>query len=544
VAEGLRRAMLRTEAGPLRPLWSAAYSLVARALTAYLRRGHRRSSAYLFGSVAGSSVVHGVSDIDLAIVAAAPEGASGANRAAIERRWDRLRKRVPSLDQLVYLAAYEDAELKRAAAGSPCLTYGLGMPESEDRGKALFQPRLVDPAALTTRPGLHRPMTAWRLLAGRERRPPAVGTDAQHRRLAGWLELQYWWWYVFDACVDPGGPRKAYLFVKLASEPVRVWDWVVSGMPPLSRRDALQRGSELFPEERPTFERARELLDALNRSPDPSLSDFLPTFVRLTARVGERLQTDVEAAGFTEVRVIGGELALRSRAEDPLRALTSRRPRLLPLVDWRALARPALPDEAFSPIDGNVADAAVIAAAAVAGRSGPYPALRHDRLLTLPTSLHRRAVLRSVQCPVTDPVSFALLDGAPSARFPNARGWSIEDTATRAVSEHRAWLAAHPGEGGDGVEELAMLFSAGRAALLLESVRGGAPELALTAEAVARRLGDGDPGAGSVALEAYDEYRTCRGRDGQPDVATVSALRACVLGLAPYAGPDRAGVSR
>ncbi|MGH2992434.1 MAG: hypothetical protein ACRDL1_02730, partial [Solirubrobacterales bacterium] len=217
-----------------------------------------------------------------------------------------------------------------------------------------------------------------------------------------------------------------------------------------------------------------------------------------------------------------------------LRALTSRAPRLLPLVDWRALARPALPDEAFSPIGGSAADPALIAGAAIAGRSGPYPVLRDDRLLTLPTSMRRRAVLRSVQCPVTDPVSFALLDGSPFARFPNVRGWSVEDTAKRAVAEHRAWLAARADEGDDGIETLGILFSAARAALLLESVHGGAPELALTADAVARRLGDRQPDAGSVPTESYDEYRTCRARGGHPRAATVSALRGCVLGLAPY----------
>lgn len=535
--------MLRTAAGSLRPLWSASYQLVARGLMAYLRRGHPGSSAYLLGSVAGSGAVHGVSDIDLVVIVDAPEGASGQARSAVERRWDRLRGRFPSLDGLVYLAVYEGAELERAAAGSPCLTFGLDSPEAEARGEALFQPSLVDPAALTTRPGLHHPMTDWRLLGGSERRPPTTGTDPQQRRLAAWLELQYWWRYVFDACVAPGGPRKAYLSVKLASEPVRVWHWVVSGTPPPTRRDALQRGPELFPEERRTFDRACELLDALHRSPDPALPDFLPAFVRLTARVGERLQTEVESAGFTEVRLLDGELALGARAEDPLRALTSRRPRLLPLVDWRALARPALPDEAFSPITGSATDTATIADAAMAGRSGPYPVLRDDRLLTLPTSLRRRAVLRSVQCPVTDPVSFALLDGAPFARFPNVRGWSIEDTSTRAVAEHRAWLAAHPDHGDDGVEALGMLFSAARAALLLESVRGGAPELALTAEAVARQLGDRRPDAGSVPMDSYDEYRTCRARSGQPTAASVSALRACVLSLAPYAhisGPSSA----
>jgi hypothetical protein len=533
-AEALRRIMLRTGAGPLRPLWSAAYRFAARAISAYLRRGHRGSSAYLIDGLGGPNVVPGISDIDLGLVLAASGQPPGAARLAVERRWARLRGRVPALGLLAFVATYEEAELRRAAAGSPCLTFGLDDPEVGDLGRALFQPTLVDPAALTIRPGVQRPLSNWRRLAGGDRRPPTPPVDAQQRRLAAWLELQHWWWYVFDASVRPSGARKAYLFVKLASEPVRIWHWVVEGTSPPSRRDALRLGPELFPEERLTFERAGELLDSIPREPRASLREFLPGFVRLTAQLAERLQSDVEAAGYSELRLLDGRLAQGAHAADPLRALISRDPALLPLVDWRALARPTLPDELLSPIEGSAADPVVIAGAAVASRTGPYPALRVDRLIVLPSSRRRRASLRSVHCPVSDPVSFALLEGADRARYPNVRGWSLEDTARRAAAEHRAWLTTAPPGAGDRLVELGMLFSAARAGLLLETLDAGRPELALTAEAVARRLGDRLPGVAAAPLEAYEEYRSCRAGGGEPAPGAVAALRAGILTLAPY----------
>jgi DNA-binding NarL/FixJ family response regulator len=48
-----------------------------------------------------------------------------------------------------------------------------------------------------------------------------------------------------------------------------------------------------------------------------------------------------------------------------------------------------------------------------------------------------RSRLRAVTCPVTDPVSFALVAGGTVARFPNVDGWSAEHAARRAVAEHR-----------------------------------------------------------------------------------------------------------
>ena len=55
------------------------------------------------------------------------------------------------------------------------------------------------------------------------------------------------------------------------------------------------------------------------------------------------------------------------------------------------------------------------------------------------------------QCEVTDPVSFALARGALVANFPNVPGFSIQDTARRALAEHAAWLGASMGDRGGTV---------------------------------------------------------------------------------------------
>jgi hypothetical protein len=80
---------------------------------------------------------------------------------------------------------------------------------------------------------------------------------------------------------------------------------------------------------------------------------------------------------------------------------------------------------------------------------------------------------------------------------------------------------------------LARLLTAARAALFLESVKTGAPELPLTVAETARRLGGGD------ALEGYREFAL---RRTPPAPETLAALRALVHELPAYAD-DRRGVA-
>jgi hypothetical protein len=180
-------------------------------------------------------------------------------------------------------------------------------------------------------------------------------------------------------------------------------------------------------------------------------------------------------------------------------------------------------------------------AAAATARSIPYPALRAGELLVMPTT--RGGHLRSVQCPVTDPVSFALADGKATAAFPNVSGWSAKHIAQRAVAEHRAWLGLGDGAGKPDLRELmlgqarsiaarrfslARLLTAARAALFAESLQKGEPELPVTAAAVAERLG---------ARAALDCYRACLLDDRDPPAQQVAALRELVLDL-PAFRPD------
>src|SRR4029078_11754709 len=91
-----------------------------------------------------------------------------------------------------------------------------------------------------------------------------------------------------------------------------------------------------------------------------------------------------------------------------------------------------------------------------------------------------------------------LADGRAVARFPELAGWSAVHCARRAVAEHRAWLSAdggaYPPHGWVGMQSaysepsmrtMGLLFTAARAALFLESIDEGRPELAVTVAGVA-----------------------------------------------------------
>jgi hypothetical protein len=140
--------------------------------------------------------------------------------------------------------------------------------------------------------------------------------------------------------------------------------------------------------------------------------------------------------------------------------------------------------------------------------------------------------LRTVQCEVTDPVSFALARGASVASFPNVTGFSIHDTARRALAENAALVATCEGERGGTA--LGRLIAATRAGLLWQSLAEGQPELPLTVDATLGLLADRAPEAASVAIAAREAYHEYARRRIPPPERLATALRAIVLALPAY----------
>ena len=473
----LQRVMLRTGRGPLRPLWWLAHEVLARAAGLYVRGADRRAAVYARASLGAGDPVYGLSDIDLAV--ALPGGAA-SDYDRVKERWQRLRHALPVVSRLMLEVEIFDDVDHRTLSAAP-LTHGVGGrapgPVFRAGAAAADRPRWQE------RPGLYGPLNDWRLLAGPERRPRPRDWDPAERWVTAWLELEFWWRQAFRACLDPTGPRKPYLCVKLVAEPARILLWLVHGERILRRKELLERALRLMPEEEASL---RLALTTLGRLPDvveSPLEDALHSFVRQSRRLAELLSQETADAGITQVRLVrmGGELSVSPGADAALRSLfrDGAEPELLPLTDWRARAVPSPfePDDCFALLPGDPAEPRTLGAAATAGSAGPYPALRSGELLVIASRGWMRSRLRTAQCAVTDPVSFALLAGREVADFPDAPGWSIRDSAERAVDEHRGWLEEAPAGPASLGKALGRLLAAVRAAQLWTSVEEGEPAL-------------------------------------------------------------------
>jgi hypothetical protein len=391
---------------------------------------------------------------------------------------------------------------------------------------------------LVERPELYGATAAWRRVAGPDRRLADPVRDAQRRRIAAWLELQFLWRLAVELCLKPGRPGAASMCVKLVAEPARMSMWLSQGRRTGGREQTLTEALAHMPDEAPALNRALALQRTLTTTPDPPLREFLRAFLRLSSRIAGEIGADLDDAGQTEVALLGGdepELVLPHGGWEPTGPWSaSEAPRLLPLVDWRAVAYPTMPDETFAPVAGDPGDPDQLAAAARVMEKGPYPTLQAGGLLIRP--FHGgRARLRAVQCSVTDPVSFALAEARTMASFPNVLGWSARDTARRGVAEHGAWLSEHPVPADPSGEHLGMLIAAARAAIFLESIDGSRPELPLTAAATTRVLADRMTGALGVAEAAGEAYRQFAVDWESPASAAVVALDEVVRALGPYA---------
>jgi hypothetical protein len=311
------------------------------------------------------------------------------------------------------------------------------------------------------------------------------------------------------------------------------------------------RGLGELPDEREILQLGLDLIKALPHSPSPPLSEVIAALLRHTERLAQHMTAAAEEAGHVDVRLTGAEeLVVASDVRDRMDAFLARglSAELLPLADWRACAVPGVPDETFMLIQADAVDPAFLAATANADGGDAIPAFRYHSMMILPTTSPERGMLRAVQCQPTDPVSAALADGHAVARFPELAGWSALDSAMRAVAEHRGWLEAdgvvYPPHGWVGVQSgcgeptvrtLGLLFTAARAALFLESIVEGDPELAVTVAGVAERLVARDSSCRDAVETALHDFRASRA-DECEDIRPVAPLLEVVRSLPAYAG--------
>jgi predicted nucleotidyltransferase len=499
--------VLRAAAGRARPLVALAYAAAVRALARFLRAGVPGASVYACGSLGRDDVVLGLSDVDLAVVV--PD--AGAVLAAAERRRARV-GRLPLVRDVVDVAVYVSADLDRVG-GRSILTFDGAAYGGAVRGDAVVR---------LERPRLEAPLAGCRLLAGPDRRPAGGRARGDERRLAAWLELQFWWTSAFRACVDPAVPDTPLLCAKIVAEPARIWLWLEHDERPRTRREALERAAEALPAESDALRAAVSLLDRVGADPEPPVAASVSTLARLSERIAGLVERDVADAAETAVRLAGDVGDVEGAP-----------PGAVPLADWRARVFAPQADELLVVRPGDPSDAGAVAAAAGSEQPPVVPALASGRLLVLPTAGGRlgRARLRAVQCAASDPVSFALLAGRDRAAFPDVAGWSAVDCARRALAEHGARGAGRVGEA-----TLEHLLNALRAAVFAGSLADGEPVLPLT---VAAAVAEGRVrGAAPDALldEAEGAFRRLRREGVEAPPAVVAALEDALRRHPAYAG--------
>jgi hypothetical protein len=454
---------------------------------------------YLRGTAGSADLVPAVSDVDFVIIVD-----DGGDPAAVHRRWERLARRLPLVASVVDRPRVHRASDLERLVGRSVYTIGLdGDPAAVARDDDRFSQ--LDRGRLLERPGLHDTTLGWRLLTGRERRPPEPSRSPQEVRLAAWLELLFYWKRAFGAIADPSPPHTAALCVKLVSESARIALWLERGERPRSRLDAIERATALLPDETSSLERIATVQTSLHRMPPPPLEAAVRLLARLSARIGGELGRQLASAGTTTVRLVGA-------GGGPG----------IPLCDWRAVVSPSTRDERLTPDRGDPGDLSALRCAMTAGTAAVHAAVTDGNLLVVPSPERARVSLRAVSCRVTDPVSFALLAGSREAAFVDADGWSAEDWARRAVAEHRRRLVASTGD-----LDVGELAGAARAALFRESLAGGEPVLPVTHAAALELLADRHPHARAAALRAAETLQA----EGTPDVELRETLAAAVSRL-------------
>jgi predicted nucleotidyltransferase len=526
-ARALSRMALRTEQTFLRPLWAALYGSLARIAAAYLRRGLPKVSVHLAGSVGRGEPVYGLSDLDLVVVVPGSEADVQAASAAVDVRRRRLHRLVPGFDRLVNVAVFGERRLADEWEDT-CLTHGIDRGGGREPDGGYLRPvGLRDDLLRHLLPGLWGPGSPWTHLAGPPVAWPPPPVSAAYRRLASWLQLQWWWRYSFLVATHPELHSAPYNCFKLFAEPARIWLWLAAGKR-AGRRGAIERTTDLLPAEEAVLRRALDLRARLGRSPEPPVADALGWLVRCATRIVGLIEAEIAAEPRTEVDLIGDARSFPSGIPEGARAEAEP----VPFVDWRARVMPRRVDEFLVPLTGDPTDPAAVAAASRLAAGGVHPVLRRDGLLVLPTEDLRQA-LRAVQFADSDPVSFALLEGRSSASFPDVPGWSARDSALRAVAEHRNWLAL-PEQDTPPTLALERLITAARAALFHESVEAAEPRLHLTGAVTLECLADRFPEARGVVDAAAEAISGDPIDPGGPDLVALRGARELVSRLPAY----------
>jgi hypothetical protein len=390
---------------------------------------------------------------------------------------------------------------------------------------------------------LYGPLRRWKLVAGRDVAREVPESPPAFDLMWSWLDLQFFWKHAFRTCADPASTNATYLCTKMVAEPTRTWLWLTTGVDPSKGNEQiLEQALAVMREEESVLRYMLSLRRSLPSVTSPPLDLSVQWLWRVSSWIAERIAAETRAAGVTQVRLSGAadQLLPPVRPSDAGASLgfPADGAAVLPLVDWRARATLELPDEAFIVLSADPTDPREIGAVARAHSGSPHPALLGENLLLLPSARSgawplSASALRAIQCPATDPVSFALLAGRRVAEFPNLAGWNAGECAERAVLEHSAWLEHEERRDPSRQRRLGRLLSAARAALFAESFASGEPELLLTAAATADRLCATADRPQPVA-DAFDEYRRSRTTGDDPSASSVSAIRDAVLALPEY----------
>lgn len=436
----------------LSAVWSIGRWMIVILVPYILRAGDRRVSVYLRGSAAAGETRPWLSDID--VVAVVP----GSSTRRLAERWSAICRHLP-LGRLVSVAVWRAADMG-AAARSTAFTYDAS--PNERPSSSALTPVLI-------RPGLYGPGVGWRLIAGSDSRPEGVTWGESERETVAWAEVQVWWRFAFRVLEDERPAYELeYFWLKMIAEHARIVLWREHSISFDSRAEVLESAVRFFPEDKVL----RAALQAWKGGGHSRLSVDASEVLRWCLSAAKRIAESLGKGSTgppTTVRLGHGTLTGIFPGANDLK--------ITPLVDWHARVLPRPFDDALTVVRGDPTDPDFLVQCARDGDTGPYRAIQYGGLLLLPTTRYGRAIYRSIQCAVSDPVSFALLDGRQEAAFSDGPGWSAWDSARRAVGEHARWLdaGARP-----SLRTLGKLINAARAVAFAASFETSSIQLPLT----------------------------------------------------------------